>query len=172
PPVRAPHGPTAGRSAPALGGPRPRGRPARRSRGRPRMTPMPLRLAPCRELPEPDPDAVPLMAALSAGGFAAELVGWDDPDADWDAPVPTILRSTWNYPLAIDAFIAWIDRASASAPLINPPDVVRGNLRKRYLLALAARGVPVVPTTLVESGQSCDLSAIAEGVVIKPEVGA
>jgi glutathione synthase/RimK-type ligase-like ATP-grasp enzyme len=132
-----------------------------------------LRIATCKPMPEPDADEAPLAAALAAGGFAAALVAWDDPDVDWDAPIPTILRSTWNYPLAIDAFLAWIDRASAAAPLVNPPDIVRANLRKRYLLALAARGVPVVPTTLVERGQTCDLAAIAApSIVIKPEVGA
>jgi len=132
-----------------------------------------LRVATCVELPEPDVDEAPLAAALAAGGFAAELVGWDDPAVDWDAPVPTLLRSTWNYPLVAEAFLAWIDRASAAAPLLNPADIVRDNLRKRYLLALAARGVPVVPTTLVERGQPYDLAAFAAPrVVIKPEVGA
>ncbi|HEX2687389.1 MAG TPA: hypothetical protein VHN14_12270 [Kofleriaceae bacterium] len=137
------------------------------------MTPIALRVATCQTLPEPDLDEAPLAAALTAGGFSAELCGWDDPAVDWDAPIPTILRSTWNYPLALDAFVAWIDRASAAAPLFNPPDVVRGNLHKRYLLALAARGVPVVPTTLVERGETLELAAIdAPSIVIKPEIGA
>jgi len=134
---------------------------------------IPLRVATCVELPEPDVDEAPLAAALATGGFAAELVGWDDPAVDWDAPIPTLLRSTWNYPLVADAFLAWIDRASAAALLLNPADIVRDNLRKRYLLALAARGVPVVPTTLVERGQPYDLAGVAAPrVVIKPEVGA
>jgi len=137
------------------------------------MTPIALRVATCQPLPEPDPDEALLAAALAAGGFSAELVAWDDPGADWDTKIPTILRSTWNYPLAPEAFLAWIDRASAAAPLVNPPDVVRDNVRKRYLLALAARGVPVVPTTLVERGQTCDLAGIAApSLVIKPEIGA
>ena len=137
------------------------------------MTAIPLRVATCKQLPEPDPDQDALAAALAAGGFAAALCGWDDPDVDWDAPIPTVLRSTWNYPLAIDAFRAWIDRVSRAAPLVNPPDIVHANLNKRYLIGLAARGVPVVPTTLVERGQTCELAAItADSIVIKPEVGA
>jgi len=139
----------------------------------PLARPCDLRIATCCVLPEPDPDAEPLAAALAAAGVTAELVGWDDPRADWDAPIPTVLRSPWNYPLAPDAFFAWLDRASAAAPLLNPPDVVRGNVRKRYLLELAARGVPVVPTWLVEPGQSFELAAIAAPqIVIKPEIGA
>lgn len=133
---------------------------------------IPLRVATCVQLPEPDPDEAPLAVALAAGGFAAALVGWDDPTADWDAPIPTILRSTWNYPLAIDAFAAWLDRVAAAAPLLNPADVVRGNLHKRYLLELAARGVPVVPTTVVERGEVYDVATIASPLVIKPAVGA
>lgn len=138
---------------------------------------MRLRVATCRTLPEVDSDEAPLAAALAAAGISAELVAWDDPAADWDAPIPTIIRSTWNYALHVDAFLAWVDRAAASAPLINPPDVVRGNLRKRYLLELAARGVPVVPTTLVERGGTFSfgsglLDVPSERVVIKPEIGA
>lgn len=133
---------------------------------------IPLRVATCVQLPEPDPDEAPLALALAAGGFSAALVGWDDPTADWDAPIPTILRSTWNYPLAIDAFAAWLERVAAAAPLLNPADVVRGNLHKRYLLELAARGVAVVPTTLVERGQPHDLGEVTAPIVIKPAVGA
>lgn len=135
-----------------------------------------LRIATCKQLPEPDPDEAALGAALTAAGIDFELLGWDDPDADWDAPGPTLIRSTWNYPLAPDAFTAWLERVAAAGPLLNPPDVLRTNLRKRYLLDLAARGVPVVPTTLVEPGAALPaLAAIAAGaprVVIKPEIGA
>lgn len=131
---------------------------------------MKLRVATCLTLPEPDADEAPLAAALEAAGIAAQLVAWDDPGADWDAPVPTIIRSTWNYAQHLDAFLAWVERASRAAPLLNPPEVVRDNLRKRYLLALRARGVPIVPTTLVERGATTPLPSTP--VVIKPEIGA
>jgi glutathione synthase/RimK-type ligase-like ATP-grasp enzyme len=135
-----------------------------------------LRIATCLQLPEPDPDAEPLAAALGAAGINAPLVAWDDPAADWDAPIPTLIRSTWNYPHDAEGFLAWVDRAGRAASLFNPPDVVRGNVHKRYLLALAARGVPVVPTTLVPRGGasagSVDALSAAGRVVIKPEVGA
>jgi hypothetical protein len=132
-----------------------------------------LRVATCQVLPEPDIDEAPLAAALAGAGIDAQLLGWDDPAADWDAPIPTLLRSTWNYPRRIDAFLAWIDRIGAAAAVINPPDVIRANVHKRYLLELAARGVPVVPTTLVGHGEAPDPAALATGrIVIKPEVGA
>jgi glutathione synthase/RimK-type ligase-like ATP-grasp enzyme len=129
-----------------------------------------LRIATCRTLPEVDPDQEPLGRALAAARIDAALVAWDDPSADWDAPIPTIIRSTWNYPLALDAFLAWIDRASAAAPLLNPADVIRTNVKKRYLLDLKARGVATVPTQLAAAGVAIEIDA--KRIVIKPEVGA
>ncbi len=138
---------------------------------------MKLRIATCSTLPEVDVDAAPLAEALARAGFEATLAAWDDPAVDWDAPIPTILRSTWNYALQLDRFLAWIDRVSVAAPLLNPREVVRTNVRKRYLLALEARGVPIIPTTLVERNATCALTSqpVSRGaarIVIKPEVGA
>lgn len=130
---------------------------------------MKLRVATCLTLPEPDVDEAPLAAALAAAGIDAQLVAWEDPHADWDAPIPTIIRSTWNYVPNLAAFLAWIDRVAARAPLFNPPDVIRANVHKRYLLELHARGVPIVPTTVVERGATTELPATK--IVIKPEVG-
>ncbi len=129
---------------------------------------MSIRIATCMALPEVDVDAAPLAAALARAGIESELLAWDDPRADWTAPRPTILRSTWNYALDVAAFLRWID--ALAGPLWNPPHVVRDNVFKRYLLALAARGVPTVPTMLVERGALIELPAAK--LVIKPEVGA
>ncbi len=129
-----------------------------------------IRIATCRTLPEVDGDAAPLAAAFAAAGVEAELLAWDDPSVDWDAPAPTLLRSTWNYALHHDAFVAWLARVAAAGPLWNPLPIVRDNLDKRYLMALASRGVPVVPTTLVEAGG--ELPEQPARFVIKPTIGA
>ncbi|HEV7554271.1 MAG TPA: hypothetical protein VGO00_02385 [Kofleriaceae bacterium] len=129
---------------------------------------MKVRIATCAQLPEADTDEAPLMTALAAAGIDASLVAWDDPRADWETPIPTVLRSTWNYAQQADAFLAWIDRAAGT--MINPRDVVHDNIHKRYLVTLASRGVPVVPTTIVERGGA--YAAIdAPRIVVKPEVG-
>ena len=135
-----------------------------------------LRIATCRPLPEPDVDEDLLLEALQGAGIDARMVAWQDAAA-WSAPVPTLVRSTWDYIHALDDFDAWIDRAAAVAPLWNPPSVLRWSLRKRYLLELEARGVPVTPTVLLPRGDPRPLSAVAaargwDDVVVKPEVGA
>ncbi|HEY4176867.1 MAG TPA: hypothetical protein VGM90_08550 [Kofleriaceae bacterium] len=132
-----------------------------------------LRIATCKELPEVDVDEAPLGRALAAAGIRAALLAWDDPSVDWDAPIPTLLRSTWNYALHVGAFLDWIERVARAAPLWNPPQIIRGNVHKAYLLDLAKRGVPTVPTQLLTRVPSADeLSVLAGRVVIKPEVGA
>ena len=125
---------------------------------------MKILVATCQTLPEVDVDEEPVMTALAAAGYDARLAAWDDPTVAWDAPV--LLRSTWNYSLHLDAYLAWIDRV---AVLWNPHAIVRWNVSKRYLLELAERGVAVVPTTLVPPGSRAD---VREKVVIKPEIGA
>ena len=130
-----------------------------------------LRVATCVAIPEPDQDEAVLADALDRAGVRHALLGWDDPAVDWDAPIPTVLRSTWNYSRHIAKFEAWLRRVAAAAPLVNPLDVVLGNVHKRYLLELAARGVPVVPTTLVTAADGAGVALPAGRFVIKPEVG-
>lgn len=136
-----------------------------------------LRIATCRPLPEPDQDEDLLLEALRAAGIDAVMAGWRGGSTDWREPVPTLLRSTWDYLHAVDDFEAWVGVAAAAAPLWNPPAVLFGNLHKRYLLELASRGVPVTPTVLLPRGDTRSLSAIAAehgwpDVVLKPAIGA
>ncbi|MEZ4366915.1 MAG: MFS transporter [Kofleriaceae bacterium] len=159
--------------------PRPRRRRRRwsptRSREAPPVSSAPplLRLATCRHLPEVDVDMAPLTAALEAAGVPHAWVAWDDPSVDWDAPVPTVVRSTWNYAEHPEAFLAWCARVDGAGGLANPPDVIAGNLHKRYLLDLAARGVPAVPTLLCARDATLDLGALGwPRVVLKPAIGA
>jgi len=137
---------------------------------------MHVRIATCRPLPEPDDDEGPLLRALAAAGVEAVLCDWRR-DEIWSRPAPTVVRSTWNYIHHLDAFRAWVGRVGAAGPLWNPPDVMLDNLHKGYLLALADRGVPVVPSVLLPRGRPAPLARICgdrgwRTVVVKPAVGA
>lgn len=134
-----------------------------------------LRIATCRELPEPDVDERLLQDALARRGVAARMAAWDDPAEPWDRPEPTVVRSTWNYHHAPEAFASWVDLVAHGSPLWNPAPVLHWNLHKRYLLELADRGVPVVPTRLVPRGSSLSLADVTaetgwDDVVVKPAV--
>lgn len=149
----------------------------RRDPGGAPMARFDLLLATCRRLPDPDPDAAPLGAALAAAGLRARWAVWDDPAEDWrDAPM-TLIRSTWDYWRAPDRYLAWARHVDAVARLENPAAIVRWNLHKRYLAALADAGLPAVPTVLVGRGEAVDPAKLcaARGwsrVVIKPAVSA
>ncbi|HTF90282.1 MAG TPA: hypothetical protein VK843_17840 [Planctomycetota bacterium] len=138
---------------------------------------MELRIATCRPMPEVDADEDLLLAALSQRGVRARMAAWNDTEQDWDAPVPTLLRSTWDYIHDLPAFRSWLSRVAHAAPLWNPRSIVEANLHKGYLLDLERRGVPIVPTELVERGSATSLREIMkhrawDAVVVKPAVGA
>lgn len=134
---------------------------------------MDLAIATCKQLPEPDPDQAPFMDALAARGIDAPLLAWDDPAVAWDDVPRVLIRSTWNYPDAPDAFIAWAERLGSR--LVNPPAIIRWNVHKGYLGQLAADGLDVVPTELVPRGSPLTLSSVLADtgwtrVVAKPAI--
>ncbi|WP_306215236.1 ATP-grasp domain-containing protein [Actinoplanes sp. RD1] len=139
---------------------------------------MQVTLASCTGLPEGDGDEAGLVEALRVHGLPARWQPWGD---EVSADTLVVLRATWDYPDRPEEFHRWC----ASVPhLANDHEVVRYNLDKSYLVALAAAGVPVIPTRLVPPGEQLTpaLAALdelsgdpgtADGeIVIKPAVGA
>ena len=137
---------------------------------------IPLKIATCRPLPEPDVDEPLLLDALREAGIDARMTPWREDNDSVDA-TPTIIRSTWDYIHHVDDFLYWAEAASSRAPLWNPIDIIRRNVHKSYLLDLQMRGIPVTPTVLARRGDPRGLAEIVSGsrwtdVVIKPAVGA
>jgi O-ureido-D-serine cyclo-ligase len=136
-------------------------------------------LVTCRAARGLDEDLPLLLTAFEAVGASAEIVDWDDGEVDWARFDLALLRSAWDYTERLPQFLAWVERAAARTLLLNPPPVVRWNSDKHYLRHLSRAGVPVVPTTFVESGVE-PLPVLEEflahhsclEVVVKPAVGA
>lgn len=127
-----------------------------------------------------DDDLAPLLDACARAGIAADVRAWDDPAVSWARYDLVLLRSTWDYTQRLPEFLTWLARVETQAPLLNPPAVVRRNVDKHYLAALAQHGVPVVPTTFVEPGDDAGVRLDAflhahtetDEIVVKPAVGA
>ncbi len=120
---------------------------------------------------------VALHAALDARGVAYDRPLWHDATIDWSTYDLAIVRTPWDYTEDRAGFLAWAERAAAQVPMENPPDVLRWNTHKSYLIELEDRGVPVVPTVWLGQGDSVDLARLccARGwgeVVVKPTVAA
>ncbi|MFG0275225.1 MAG: RimK family alpha-L-glutamate ligase [Phycisphaerales bacterium] len=134
-------------------------------------------LACCEETPAGAPDDAPLAAALARAGASVTHTRWDDGAVDWASFDVVVIRSTWDYHLRADDFLAWGERVSGVTNLANPRALVRWNADKRYLVDLEDAGVAITPTVVVEAdgGDSIEGIVGARGwdrFVVKPTVSA
>lgn len=125
-------------------------------------------------MPDGEPGHEALDAELARRGIDARWVRWDDAAVDWSAARVVAVRSTWDYEWRLAEFLAWADAVEAAGPtLLNGAAVFRWNTDKRYLVELAGRGVPVVPSVLVDGID--DVRAVVArfgSAVVKPRVAA
>jgi hypothetical protein len=122
------------------------------------------------------PDDLPLVPALAALGITAKPAVWSDPTVDWQSFDAIVIRSPWDYFTRQQEFRAWLKaRRAGHVPLINDGKILDWNFDKRYLLELAAAGIPLIPTIVVEQGGRPDIVALARArgwdeIVVKPTV--
>lgn len=119
----------------------------------------------------------PLRAALRDRGATVHEPVWRDADVDWSRYDLAVVRTTWDYSSRRDAFVAWATEVGEVTTLLNPPDVLRWNSHKSYLLELEERGAPVVPTAWLGQGDRVSVRELLAArdwtrAVIKPAVGA
>ncbi|HET9729150.1 MAG TPA: hypothetical protein VFR41_07000 [Acidimicrobiia bacterium] len=135
-----------------------------------------VRLVTCDSLPAHDPDTPIIEAALRAEGLEVDIAGWRDPAADWADARLTLVRSPWDYTSVRDEFCGWAYDVAKVSSVWNPAPLLEWNTHKSYLLDVAARGAPVVPTVVLLRGSAASLDGIADAqgwnaVVVKPAVG-
>jgi hypothetical protein len=114
--------------------------------------------------------------ALERRGFSVVGAPWDGPRAAFDGAAAVVIRSTWGYYRASDAFRDWTEAMAVMSRLFNPIGLVRWNLRKDYVGKLAAASVRVPETHFV----ACEVDAIDRvfgetgwsRAVVKPSTGA
>jgi hypothetical protein len=138
---------------------------------------MRVAIASCSAPPEPDPDEALLLEALGRAGLSATVLAWDDERARFAEQDLVVVRSTWNYYERASDFVAWANRTGEATRLLNPSSVIAWNARKTYLAALEKRGVEIVPTEFVQTGETRQVEDILrargwEEIVIKPVVSA
>jgi glutathione synthase/RimK-type ligase-like ATP-grasp enzyme len=118
----------------------------------------------------------PLAEVLARRGVEVSRPCWDDPEVDWQRADLAVVRTTWDYAERRDEFLGWVERAGEDVEVLNPPQVLRWNTHKGYLLELEERGAPVVPTAWLGRGDRVDVTEVlrARGwsrAVAKPAIG-
>lgn len=138
----------------------------------------PLAIITGRHAPELSEGGQQLASLLADRGFDPTPVMWTDRSVDWVQYDSVLFRSCWDYPDDIPRFQELLDDLDrAEATVCNPLEVVRWNLHKRYLTALADAGVEIPATVVIPQGTDRSLETVlreqewAEAVV-KPAIGA
>jgi hypothetical protein len=108
-----------------------------------------LAILSCSNLPSWEVDDRPLIEDLGALGVEVSTLPWDA-DAAWGDFDGALIRTPWDYTPRAAEFLERIDAIGAATRLWNPPEVVRWNLDKRYLRALEAAGIPMLPTAWID----------------------
>jgi glutathione synthase/RimK-type ligase-like ATP-grasp enzyme len=116
--------------------------------------------------------------ALERRSLEVRALAWNDPGASFDGFDAVVFRSSRDYHHAPDAYLEWLARwEQAAVRFWNPPDLIRWNLSKRYLLELERAGVGVIPPAILDdSGPTALPAVLAERgwrrAVVKPVLGA
>lgn len=124
---------------------------------------MHITLATCRDYYQDGPLAVDdrlLQAALWQRGVTAEVVPWEDSHFDWSRSDVVVVRSTWNYHHAPEAFLTWAKGVASATRLLNPLHVMQWNAHKGYMRDLERAGVPVIPTRWLARGTAEDVGQL------------
>jgi len=115
-------------------------------------------------------------AALERGGITVEARPWNDPGdlTAFDLLLPLV---AWGYQTDPRRWLQMLDQLEqADVVTVNPVPLLRWNSNKRYLEALGAKGIPTVPTMLIERLDETALAAaradFGADLVIKPLISA
>lgn len=116
-----------------------------------------------------------LKEALERLGLSVNRTYWDDPNYDWRQTRAIVFRTIWDYFERFDEFWPWLQAVQDKTQLINSMALIKWNIDKAYLLDLAEKGIPVVPSVLVKKGETRMLSDIAAqndwtDLVVKPTI--
>jgi glutathione synthase/RimK-type ligase-like ATP-grasp enzyme len=125
-----------------------------------------LAIAASAEFPDLRPDWPLLRDALGERAITATTAVWTDPTIDWAGFDLVVANGAWDNIHRPDEFLAWAEEVARRTPVVNPPSILRWNMDKRYLAALAAAGVPVVPTRWFEPGRP----SAPDGPELEPEL--
>ena len=127
---------------------------------------------------EHDLEVAALRPAFEAAGLELVEIDWRAPLDAFEGLALGLLGTAWDDQNHPDEFVAKLEAMAARGIAVcNPPEVVRWNLDKRYLRALARKGATTVPTLYFADATGGDVAAAMDrldtgDVVVKRQIGA
>jgi glutathione synthase/RimK-type ligase-like ATP-grasp enzyme len=116
-------------------------------------------------------EAEPYAAAFAARGWTLRHRPWTEGPGDGAA---TLALFAWGYHVDSARWAAVLAGWPISAPLFNPPALLRWNMRKTYLAELDAAGVPIVPSWFGDADAGSVAAAFdrfgVDTLVVKPQI--
>ncbi len=137
-----------------------------------------IAIATSPDVPKLPPGENMLLSALGELGIAACPMIWSSVETDWAAFGAVVIRSCWDYHLHPGEFLEWIERLEQmKVPVLNPPELIRWNIDKRYLGDLSAKGIPIPRSLWISQNEQLDVAETCreqgwESAVVKPLIGA
>eukprot|EP00697_Spironema_sp_BW2_P015323 gnl/Spiro4/6116_TR3143_c0_g1_i1.p1 gnl/Spiro4/6116_TR3143_c0_g1~~gnl/Spiro4/6116_TR3143_c0_g1_i1.p1 ORF type:complete len:342 (-),score=51.27 gnl/Spiro4/6116_TR3143_c0_g1_i1:69-989(-) len=132
----------------------------------------------CNQFPNLTAEDQPILECLRSRGIQASAIVWNDASVDWNSFDVCVIRSPYDYVEEAQRFLSFLQVLEECSCVVQPPvAVLRWNFHKRYLIQLAAAGVPVVPSVLLPAGSSINIVEKTlndrgwEWGVLKPAVG-
>jgi len=101
-----------------------------------------------------------LASALERRGMNVLPVVWTEAKPESLGCDLLVVRSVWDYHLRPQDFIRWIEAVSSRMKVLNPPEMIRWNMDKRYLQEIEAAGFPVPTTVFLDQDGDADLAEV------------
>ena len=106
------------------------------------------------------------------------MSAWTDKNVNWVDFDVVIIRSCWDYHVKVEEFNSWLNELDTlKIKVLNPTEVIRGNLDKKYLRDLQKNGVKIPATLWFDGEENPDCQKVLQSqgwqeAVLKPNTGA
>ncbi|GER60436.1 ATP-grasp domain-containing protein [Patiriisocius marinus] len=116
-----------------------------------------------------------LKDALVSKGVSVERTNWDNTDYNFAKTDAIVFRTIWDYFERYEEFSVWLEKVSKLTTVINPLSLIQWNIDKHYLADLSDKGVSVMESVFINTGEHQSLNAIClkkgwDDIVIKPAI--
>ena len=141
---------------------------------------MRLALLTCAEMPNMLPYDMEVINLLNENGVETSVLIWDELLLNKEEFLSkydlVLFRTIWDYYKKVEKFIQLLDFLETSdVQILNPLDIVRWNMDKKYLQGLQNEGFDIIPTIFNYGESNTFEEAVSRGwdkMILKPMISA